>query len=162
MKVSIIVSMSLNRVIGKDGKLPWHLPEDLQWFKKKTLGHTIIMGRKTFESIGRVLPDRKNIIVSRRSNYRVQGAEVFHSIEDTLDKLRSRNENEVFIIGGEEIFRKALAYTDRIYLTLINREFIGDTIFPEIPDGEFEEVKSERHSGAIPFTFTTLERLSSS
>jgi dihydrofolate reductase len=162
MKVSIIVSMSCNRVIGRDGKLPWHLPEDLLWFKRKTLGHAVIMGRKTFESIGRILPSRKNIIVSRRSNYMVQGAEICHSIEDALNEQACRDEDEVFIIGGAEIFKAALTYTDRIYLTLIHREFVGDTFFPEIPEGEFEEVKSEHHSGTIPFTITTLERLSSS
>jgi dihydrofolate reductase len=162
MRVSIIVSMSQNRVIGKDGRLPWHLPEDLLWFKRKTLGHAIIMGRKTFESIGRILPSRKNIIISRRSNWMVHGAEIFHTIEGALNELRVRGEDEVFIIGGAEIFRAALVYTNRIYLTLIHREFAGDTFFPAIPEGEFEEVSAEYHSGTIPFTITTLERHSSS
>jgi dihydrofolate reductase len=162
MKVSIIVSMSRNNVIGKDGNLPWNIPEDLKWFKRKTTGHSIIMGRKTFESIGRVLPSRKNIIISRRSNFEVQGADIFYSIEDALNELRDRGEDEVFIIGGAQIFEVSLPYTDRIYLTLIHGEFDGDTFFPAIPEGEFEEVYSEYHSGAIPFTITILERPSSS
>jgi dihydrofolate reductase len=162
MRVSIIVSMSRNNVIGKDGKLPWHIPEDLKWFKRKTLGHAVIMGRKTYESIGMVLPDRKNIIISRSTTFRVQGAKIFNSIENALNELNERREEEVFIIGGAKIFKASLAYTDRIYLTLIHREFDGDTFFPTIPEGEFEEIKAEYHPGKIPFTITILERRSSS
>jgi dihydrofolate reductase len=161
MRVSIIVSMSRNKVIGKDGKLPWHLSEDLKWFKRKTLGHAIIMGRKTYESIGMILPERKNIIISRSTTFNVQGAEIFNSIESALNALSGRGEKEVFIIGGAKIFRASLAYTDRIYLTLIHRKFDGDTFFPAIPEGEFEEIKSEFHSGKIPFTITILEKRSS-
>jgi len=117
------------------------------------------MGRKTYESIGEVLPGRDNIIISKKKGYSIPGAQVFNSIEDALHELDTSKGNEVFIIGGEEVFRKVLEYTDKIYLTLIHREFDGDTFFPEIPEFQFKEVFQEKHSKPIPFTITILERI---
>jgi dihydrofolate reductase len=157
MTVSIIVAMAENRVIGNEGRIPWHIPEDTGWFKGKTLGHTVIMGRKTFESIGRPLPGRKNIIISRKPDYTADGAEVFHSLEQALESSKG-TEDELFIIGGEKIYRQAIGITDRIYLTLINRRYEGDTTFPELPDGEFKEVFKKLYPGDPSFTLLILER----
>lgn len=159
MRVSIIAALSENRVIGKDNKLPWHIPEDLRWFKKVTAGHPLIMGRKTFDSIGRPLPGRKNVIISRQRDYKVPEALVFHSLEDTIDKLKADREEEIFIIGGANIFKEALTYTDRIYLTLIHKEFQGDVFFPEIPAGIFKKTFEERHLKPLPFTFFIMDRV---
>lgn len=157
MTVSIIVAMSENRVIGNEGRIPWHIPEDVRWFKEKTLGHTVIMGRKTFESIGRPLPGRKNIIISRKPYYTAKGAEVFHSLEQALESING-SEDELFIIGGEKIYRQALGATDRIYLTLVNRRYEGDTTFPQFPEGEFKEVFKKLYPGDPSFTLLILER----
>jgi dihydrofolate reductase len=157
MTVSIIVSMSENRVIGKDGRLPWHVPEDVRWFKEKTLGHIVIMGRKTFESIGKPLPGRQNIILSRNREYRVKGALVVHSLEEAL-KMVHGSYDELFIIGGETLYRQALQYTHRIYFSLIEGRYEGDTVFPEFCEEEFEEVFKEQHTGNPGFTLLILER----
>ena len=157
MTVSIIVAMSENRVIGREGRIPWHIPEDVRWFKEKTLGHTVIMGRKTFESIGRPLPGRKNIIISRKPDYTAEGAEVFHSLAQVFES-KEGTDDELFIIGGEKIYRQALGATDRIYLTLINRRYEGDTTFPELPEREFKEVFKKLCPGDPPFTLLILER----
>src|SRR4051812_41681791 len=118
MILSAVVAMSQNGVIGVQGQLPWRLPEDLKWFKKVTSGHSIIMGRKTFESIGRVLPNRENIIISRDSQYQVQGAIVVSSLEGAIELCQGKSD-EIFIIGGMQIYQLALPKLDRIYLTTI-------------------------------------------
>jgi dihydrofolate reductase len=128
--ISIIVAMSKNRVIGNNNTLIWHLPEDLKRFKELTTGNTIVMGRKTYESIGRPLPNRRSIIITRDPDYSVEGCEVVNSLEEAL--LLSNS--DCFIIGGGEIYRQAIDIADRIYLTLINKEFEGDTSFPELKD----------------------------
>ena len=128
--VKIIVAMSKNRVIGDSNTLIWHLPEDLKRFRQLTTGNTIVMGRKTYESIGKPLPNRRSIIITRDTDYKVEGCEVVNSLEEAL--LLSNN--DCFIIGGGEIYRQAIDITDRIYLTLINKEFEGDTSFPELKD----------------------------
>ena len=128
--VKIIVAMSKNRVIGDSNTLIWHLPEDLKRFRQLTTGNTIVMGRKTYESIGKPLPNRRSIIITRDTDYSVEGCEVVNSLEEAL--LLSNN--DCFIIGGGEIYRQAIDIADRIYLTLINKEFEGDTSFPELKD----------------------------
>lgn len=130
MTVSLIVAMSQNRVIGYQNKLPWHLPEDLKRFKEITTGHTVIMGRKTFESIGRPLPGRKNIVLTRNPGYRAEGVVVFSGLTEALGAVPAGE--EVFILGGAEVFREALPLADKIHLTLIHKEFQGDTFFPEL------------------------------
>ncbi len=128
---AIIVAMDKNRVIGKDGKIPWHLPNDLKHFRELTMGHVIIMGRKTFESIGKPLPGRVNVVLTRQKNYAPQGVVVHHSLEDALSVFA--DSPKVFIIGGAEIYREALPLMDKLYVTEINAViWQGDTYFPEI------------------------------
>ncbi|MFD2445759.1 dihydrofolate reductase [Bacillus sp. CGMCC 1.16607] len=141
--ISFIWAMDENRVIGKDNRLPWHLPEDLKFFKKVTMGHPIAMGRKTFESIGRALPGRENIIITRNRNFVCEGCTVVYSVEEFLTYCRKK-EDEVFVIGGEEIFRELLPSVDNLYLTMIYEQFAGDTFFPEISMDHFELVSSEK------------------
>lgn len=128
--IKIIVAMSKNRVIGDSNTLIWHLPEDLKRFKQLTTGNTIVMGRKTYESIGKPLPNRRSIIITRDPDYSAEGCEVVNSLEEAL--LLSNS--DCFIIGGGEIYRQAIDIADRIYLTLIDKEFEGDTSFPELKD----------------------------
>ncbi|PAK36288.1 dihydrofolate reductase [Peribacillus simplex] len=139
--ISLIVAMDQNRVIGNNNKLPWHLPADLQYFKKVTMGHPIVMGRKTFESIGRVLPGRENVIVTRNQEFKAEGCVVLHDIAQ-IKMFADNHEEEVFVIGGAEIFKEILPFTDRLYITEIHETFEGDTFFPEIDENEWDEVSS--------------------
>jgi dihydrofolate reductase len=157
MILSLIVAMSENNVIGANQKLPWHLPEDLKRFKKLTLGHPIIMGRKTYDSIGRILPGRTNIIVTRSVNRSVEGAVMAASVNDALKPYKS-SDQEIFIIGGGEIFSQTLSVCDRIYLTLIHQQIDGDVKFPELNYSGFNEVFREWHETPIPHSFVNLNR----
>src|SRR5277367_6069446 len=142
MIVSDVVAISENHVIGKDNKLLWYLPNDLKHFKVITSGHTVIMGRKTFESVGKPLPKRRNIIITRQ-NITIEGCEVVNSIEAALSL--AKDELEVFITGGAEIYKQSLHLTDRIYLTIVHKKFDGDSFFPEINKQEWKEVSREDH-----------------
>ncbi|RCH56441.1 dihydrofolate reductase [Mucilaginibacter hurinus] len=159
MIVNIIVATSSNNAIGKNNQLLWHMPNDLKHFKEKTTGHTIIMGRKTFDSVGKPLPRRRNIVITRQ-HITIEGCEVVHSLAGALDLCIE--EDEVFIVGGAEIYRQALDITDRIYLTIIHEFFEGDTFFPELDNLEWKESTrddrqpDEKH--AFPYSFITLER----
>ena len=157
MIVSIIAAMSRNRVIGKDGGLPWHLPADLKRFKRLTTGHPVVMGRRTFESDSGLLPNRDNIILTRRADYAVDGARVCASLDEALRPYRDTDE-EVFICGGAAVYEEALAFADRIYLTVIHRDYAGDTFFPEIPAARFETSAREDFDDPLPFSFLTLAR----
>lgn len=126
MKKIIIAAVAKNRVIGNNGKMPWHIPEDLQHFKQLTTGHTILMGRNTFEAIGRPLPHRRNVVLSSQ---KISGVETFVSLESAFDTLSA--EEKVFIIGGGNVFAQTLSLADELYLTLIDKDFKGDTFFPE-------------------------------
>ena len=128
--LSLIVAASRNGVIGAGGKLPWHLPADLQRFKKLTMGHPILMGRKTFKSIGKPLPGRTNIVITRQEGFQACGAAVAHSLEEALQMCEK--EAEVFVIGGAEIYKQALPLADKIYLTRVEQDFEGDTFLPAI------------------------------
>ena len=128
--ISLLVAMDQNRVIGKDNQLPWHLPADLQYFKKVTMGHPIIMGRKTFDSIGRVLPGRENVIVTRNREYTNTECTILHSIEEVKD-FADANEQEVFIIGGAEIFKAILSVADRLYITKIDARIYRRYVFSD-------------------------------
>lgn len=130
-RVSIIVAMSTNRAIGNDNKLLWNLPADMEWFKKHTLGKTVIMGRKTFESIGRPLPNRNNIVLTRDKNFKAEGVVVVHDLESVMRIINSIYD-EVMVIGGAEIYKMFLPLTNRIYLTTVEGTFAGDTYFPEL------------------------------
>jgi dihydrofolate reductase len=157
--LSLIVAMTQDRVIGVDNHLPWNIPEDLKRFKKITLGHPIIMGRKTYESIGRPLPGRTNVVVTHDRAYRVEGGAVVHGLEEALEwARRSPGAEEIFVIGGSEIFRQVLPLAGRIYLTEVNWPFIGDTFFPEFPANEFKEVSREKLSESPPALLRVLER----
>lgn len=142
--LSIVVAMNQERVIGVDNQLPWHVPEDLAYFKKVTLGNPIIMGRKTFESIGRALPGRRNIVISR-SNYKHDGIEVFHSLEDAINA--TSDANEVSIIGGGEIFKQALPLVCSMHITIIDCKVDNPTVF--FPEIDFSSWKTQESSEII-------------
>ncbi|WP_077618507.1 dihydrofolate reductase [Bacillus sinesaloumensis] len=141
--ISLLVAMDKNRLIGKDNDLPWRLPADLAYFKRVTMGHPIIMGRKTYDSIGRPLPGRENIIVTRDTSYKMEGCKVIHSIEEIV-KMRKESEQELFVIGGAEIFKEILPYSDRLYITEIEEEFEGDTYFPAFDKSEWKIISKEQ------------------
>jgi dihydrofolate reductase len=159
--VSLIAAIGgENRVIGNEGKLPWRIKEDMEHFKETTMGHVVIMGRKTFESIGKPLPKRINIVITRSIDFTHEGVIVAYSFEDALDKAyaRAKNKKELFVIGGAEIYKEALPYADKLYLTLINGDFEGDVFFPEIK-GFGKVISEEEHNnGKISFSFVEIER----
>ncbi|HEY8931196.1 MAG TPA: dihydrofolate reductase [Mucilaginibacter sp.] len=160
MTTTIVVAISENHAIGKDNKLLWYLPKDLRHFKEITSGHTIIMGRKTYESVGKPLPNRRNIIITRQ-NITIEGCEVVNSIEAALELCE--DEIEVFIVGGAEIYKQSMHLTDRIYLTIVHETFDADSFFPEIDTRIWKEVHHEDHQpdekNSLPFSFITLERV---
>ena len=137
MIISAIAAMSKNRVIGKDNKIPWHLPTDLKYFKRTTLHHHIILGRKCYESIGRPLPKRTNIIVTRNKKYEAEGCVIVGSIEEALKYARNRKASEVFIAGGGQIYEQSMDLWDKLYLTEVALEVEGDVYFPEISDRQW-------------------------
>jgi dihydrofolate reductase len=162
MIVSLVVAVSENGIIGKDNKLPWKLPSDLRFFKQLTTGHTVIMGRKTYESIGRPLPNRRNIVLSGNPDFQANGAEVYQTIGEALKACIG--EDEVFVIGGATIYTKAfeLDIVDRIYMTIVHADFEGDTYF-EIPGGKAWLIDhNERHAAdeknAWAYSFVTKVR----
>ncbi|WP_460596235.1 dihydrofolate reductase [Geomonas sp. Red276] len=156
MIVSLIAAMSEERVIGYQGKLPWHLPADLTRFKNITMGHPVIMGRKTYDSIGHPLPGRRNIVLSR-SLPSLKECELVHSLQEAL--VACEKEEEVFICGGGEIFREAIPLCQRIYLTVVHERYPGDTFFPEIPATFQQTAIEERQDLTPPITFVTFERV---
>ena len=131
--ISFIVAMDENTAIGKNNQLPWHLPEDLKFFKRVTMGHPVAMGRKTHESIGRLLPGRENIIITRNPHFQCESCTVFYSIQAFTAYCKSI-EKEIFVIGGAEIFKETFKFADRLYITRIHHEFAGDTFFPEFDE----------------------------
>jgi dihydrofolate reductase len=159
MIVTIVVAIAENNAIGKNNQLLWYLPADLKHFKNITTGHTVIMGRKTYESVGKPLPNRRNIIITRQ-DITIEGCEVVKSIEDAL--ALCADEEEVFIIGGAEIYRQSMRLTNRIYLTVVHQKFDADSFFPEIHYEEWMETEQEDHEpdekNKLPYSFITLER----
>ena len=158
-RVSIIVAMAKNRVIGADNKLPWHLSADLKRFKALTMGHHIIMGRRTFESIGRILPGRTSIVVTRDKSYRPAGLTIAHGVNDAL--ALGTGDDEIFVIGGEQLYRDALPLADRIYLTEIDREFEGDRFFPEMEPAAWRLISRESFrddAAGFAYALSTLDR----
>ena len=140
--ISLLVAMDKNRLIGKDNDLPWRLPADLAYFKRVTMGHPIVMGRKTYESIGRPLPGRENIIITRNTDFVAPGCKIIYTIEDIL-KLEAEDK-EVFVIGGSEIFNEILSSANKLYITLIEDCFEGDTYFPEVRTEEWQLISEEK------------------
>ncbi len=161
MIISLIAAIGENRELGLGNKLPWHLPDDLKRFKEITRGHTVIMGRKTFESIGRLLPDRKNIIITRNKDFKVEGAIIVSNFEEALGE--STGEDEVFVIGGGEIFSLALPHADKMYLTHVETKLPNDAFFPEFNLSEWKVVNEESHpkdeKHMYDFTFKTYNKL---
>jgi len=158
LRISIIAAIARNRVIGINNTLPWHLPEDLKRFRALTMGHHIVMGRKTYESLGRLLPGRTTVIVSRQKNYAVEGAKVAYSLQQAI--ALSAGDSEVFVIGGAELYKEALELADRLYLTEINPEFEGDAYFPEFERTAWAATESEQHVSAdgLNYSYLTLDR----
>jgi dihydrofolate reductase len=160
MKISVVAAVAENGVIGAKNNLPWRLPADIARFKKITTGHHIIMGRKTHESIGKILPGRVNIVITRNPNYKSKGAIIVNSLEKALSKAEKSGEEEVFIIGGAEIFRQALPLADRIYMTKIKAEFAGDAYFPTIREQEWKTISRKSFKpdaeNKYPYDFITL------
>jgi dihydrofolate reductase len=167
MKVALIVAAASNNVIGRDNQLPWHLPQDLKYFKAKTLGKPVIMGRKTYESIGRPLPGRPNIVVTRNQAWSAEGVSVVTSLADALVLARQlmahqdEQLQEAMVIGGAEIYRSALPLADRIYLTRIELQVDGDAYFPSLNQQEWRETSRlpGEEDGAVPHSFLVYERV---
>ncbi|MEX1668782.1 dihydrofolate reductase [Zhongshania guokunii] len=168
VSISMIVAMANNRVIGVNNELPWHLPADLKHFKATTMAKPIVMGRKTWESIGRPLPGRRNIVVSRQADYVAEGAEVVASVDAGITLATAHamaaDLSEIVIIGGETIYRSALAQAQKIYLTEVDVSLDGDAWFPELSENEWKETAREcypvTNSESLAYSFVTLQRIS--
>lgn len=162
MIISTIVAVAKNNVIGKDNDIPWYLPADLKYFKKITTGHHIVMGRKCYESIGRPLPKRTNVVVTRNPFFIATGCVITHNVAEAVQLAEANGEEEVFIIGGGQIYEIALPHVDRIYLTEVDLEVDGDVFFPEIDEKDWTLIKETKHQAdeknEYNYTFKILER----
>ena len=160
-RVSLIVAMAKNRVIGVNNTLPWHLPADLKHFKVLTMGHHIVMGRKTYESIGKPLPGRTSVVVTRNSNYTPQGVIVVNSLEAAVSACG--NDEEVFVVGGAELYRQGIKFADRIYLTEIDAEISGDAYFTEFNFKLWKESGRDSHApdekNMYPYHFVVYDKM---
>jgi dihydrofolate reductase len=160
MIISMIVAAAENNAIGKNNEMLWRLPNDFKYFKDKTSGHTIIMGRKTYDSMGKALPNRKNIIITRDQDLKLPDATVTHSMEEALGF--GNPDEEIFIIGGAEIYKHGMPFANRIYLTRVHQHYDADAFFPDLDQETWTEVSSERHEpdekNNVAYTFTVLER----
>ncbi|HPK06008.1 MAG TPA: dihydrofolate reductase [Bacteroidales bacterium] len=158
--LSIIAAVSDNNIIGNNNKLPWHLPADLKYFKNTTMGHALIMGRKTFESFGKPLKGRHSIVITRQKKWSYEGVEVAHSLDEAIAK--TDNQKEVFVIGGAEIYKQALPLCNKMYLTIVHHNFDGDTSFPPVDFSEWKLEKDEKHlqddKNPYPYSFRTYIR----
>ena len=161
MTITIIVATDQHNGIGANNQLMWHLPADLKFFKQTTTGHTIIMGRKTFDSIGKPLPNRQNIVITKQQNLKIEGAQVFNALADAFAAFN--DQKELFIIGGAEIYRLALPLANKIYLTKVNGVFNADVFFPNILTNEWKETEQtffpKNDKNAFDFTLITLVRI---
>jgi dihydrofolate reductase len=167
--LSAIAAMSQNRVIGKNNQLPWHIPEDLKYFKEKTKNKILIMGRKTFESLGKPLPNRFHIVITRNESYDFHDpmVEVVSSLQHALElahmlssKYKQKFGDEVFIVGGAEIYKQSMDLIQRLYLTVIEKDYEGDAFFPEFSQSNFQLIQNDKHEGPVPFSFRTYEQKS--
>jgi len=160
--VSLLVAMDLKRGIGKDNRLPWHLSDDLKQFKRLTMGHHMILGRKTYESIGKPLPGRTTILLTHRPDFQPDGCLVAHSLEEALSIARERGESEVFIIGGGQVFAQALPLADRIYLTRVHARVEADVYFPSFDETQWIEIERSDYpadsKNQFAFTFQLFEK----
>jgi dihydrofolate reductase len=162
MKISLIAAIAQNHVIGRKNDLPWHLPDDFAFFKRKTSHHPIIMGRKSLESLGKPLPNRTNIVITRNADFKAAGVTTVHTLDDAINEARSINQDEIFIIGGAEVYTMSLPVATTLYLTEIHRAYDGDAYFPEVDKSEWDEVSRIPHSAddrhEAGFDFVTYER----
>lgn len=162
MMISMIAAMAHDRVIGLDNQMPWHLPADLAHFKRVTLGKPVLMGRKTFESIGRPLPGRRNLVISRNPDYRADGVEVIDSVDAALALLAGSDVTELMVIGGGHLYGQLLPRADRLYLTRIDLAVEGDTRFPVFDEGDWSCIERESHQpdekNPHPYRFETWQR----
>ncbi|GLP97347.1 type 3 dihydrofolate reductase [Paraferrimonas sedimenticola] len=161
MRIALIAAMAHDRVIGKDNQMPWHLPEDLKHFKATTMGKPVVMGRKTFESIGRPLPGRLNLVISRQSDYAPDGVSVASSVEQAVEIAKAHGDiEELMIIGGGQLYRMMLPFAERLYLTHIDLAAEGDTRFPEWDDGSWQCIEQSQHTNdkGLSYQFCTYER----
>jgi len=160
-RICLIAALAANRVIGRNNALPWHLPADLMRFKALTMGHPVLMGRKTHESIGRPLPGRRNLVISRKRDYSAPGCEIVHSLDEAIAACRGTE--EIFVIGGAELYRESLPHAQRLEFTEIRAEFEGDATFPEFSAAQWREAGREIHrdeSGiAFRYDFVRYERI---
>ncbi len=157
--ISLIAAISTNNVIGRDNKIPWHISEDFKRFKSLTMGHPIIMGRKTYESIGKPLPGRINIVITRDENYSPEGVDVVHSVDKAVDLAKTKEgSDEIFIIGGGQIYSQSMDLADKIYLTVVEQEVQGDIFFPDYSN--FKKVAFEQggESEGLKYKFIDLEK----
>lgn len=156
--ISLIAAMDEQRLIGRDNALPWRLPNDLKFFKRTTLGKTVLMGRKTWESLGRPLPERENWVLTRDAGFAAAGARVFHQLDDALAAAPA----ELVVIGGAELYRQLMPFVQRMYLTLVHGRFEGDAWFPAFDAAQWREIAREDHPAderhAVPYSFVTLDR----
>lgn len=159
MKISIVVAVSDNGVIGKEGKIPWYIPEDLKHFRRLTLGHHVLMGRKTFESIGKPLPERTNLVLTKIPSYKAEGAYVFDTIEGAVKFAEENGEKELMVIGGAEVYREMLPVTETIYMTRVCGIWEGETFFPKFDLRIWRETEREVSSSNVPFSIRKLERV---
>lgn len=157
-RISLIVAVARNGIIGAHNTLPWRLPEDLRYFRARTMGHPIVMGRKTWESLGRALPGRRNLVVSRQADFAATGGETCTSLEAALEAAQQAD--EVFVIGGAQLYEAALPLADRLYLTEIAKDFEGDTCFPAFDRSQWAETSRENHVSetGLEFAFVILDR----
>jgi dihydrofolate reductase len=157
-KLSVIVAIAKEGVIGVDNTLPWHLPEDLKRFRALTMGHHIIMGRKTYDSLGRLLPGRTTVIVTRNRDYQIEGALIASSLEQAI--ALCHNDDEVFLIGGAELYQAGLGLADKLYITEIDLAVVGDAHFPQLPIEQWRETAREAHVSekGLKFSYVTYER----
>ncbi len=153
--ISIIAALSENRALGKNGKLLWHIPQDMKRFKQLTIGHPVIMGRKTYESIGKPLPGRSNIVVTQNSSFTPPGCKIAHSLQEAINIASQQNTEEIFIIGGGNIYQQAIKLADKLYLTLVKGNFEADTFFPDYQ--EFKKIKSQKNYKDATYEYTFLE-----
>jgi dihydrofolate reductase len=164
MQLSIIVAVAENGVIGRDGGLPWHLGDDLRRFKRLTMGHTLIMGRRTWESIGRPLPGRRIVVVTRQAGYQAEGVETAGSIDAALESARRAGDEEAFVVGGAEIYAQTLPLATRLYLTRVRAIVDGDALFPDVDWGSWRGVSREHHDADakndFAYSFEVYEQVS--
>lgn len=156
--INIIVAIGENRAIGKNNRLLWHIPEDLQRFKKLTSGHPVIMGRKTFESIGRPLPNRTNIVVTHDKNFTAEGIIITHSLKEAIEKAKEYDQSEIFIIGGGNIYEQAIPLADKLYLTIVHKKVEADTFFPDYSAFTKKISQKQGESNGYKYTFFTLTK----